>query len=71
MCTPLDLLLDPISLAVFGIYAELILWEVVAGIGRRLLRHRPSPRGLDLRGAGDSRRHALAAGGMTSMRCWT
>jgi sterol desaturase/sphingolipid hydroxylase (fatty acid hydroxylase superfamily) len=30
MPTPLDLLLDPISLAVFGIYATLILWEAVA-----------------------------------------
>lgn len=30
MPTPLDLLLDPISLAVFAIYAALILWEALA-----------------------------------------
>jgi sterol desaturase/sphingolipid hydroxylase (fatty acid hydroxylase superfamily) len=30
MPTPLELLLDPISLAVFAIYAALILWEAIA-----------------------------------------
>lgn len=30
MPTPLDLLLDPIALAVFGIYAAIMLWEALA-----------------------------------------
>jgi sterol desaturase/sphingolipid hydroxylase (fatty acid hydroxylase superfamily) len=45
MPTPVELLLDPVSLAVFGIYAGLILWEVVAPA-----RSLPVVRGWRVRG---------------------
>jgi hypothetical protein len=30
MPTPIEILLDPVSLAVFALYAALIVWEAVA-----------------------------------------
>ena len=45
MPTPMDLLLDPVSLTVFAIYGALILWEALAP-ARKL----PSVRGWPLKG---------------------
>ena len=45
MPTPLELLLDPVSLTVFGIYAALMLWEAIAPA-----RALPAIKGWRLRG---------------------